>query len=48
MDGHGLNVLGHTFVTSAYADELCIILTKDEGFEIVNQTLVCKFIKYKC
>ena len=39
MEGHGLNVLGHSFITSAYADDLCIICTKDEGFEIVNETL---------
>ena len=38
MQGHGLNVLGHSFITSAYADDLCIICTKDEGFEIVNET----------
>ena len=39
MEGHGLNVLRHSFITSAYADDLCIICTKDEGFEIVNETL---------
>ena len=39
MEGYGLNVLGHSFITSAYADDLCIICTKDEGFEIVNETL---------
>ena len=39
MEGFGLNVLGQSFITSAYADDLCIICTKDEGFEIVNETL---------
>ena len=39
MEGHGLNVLGHTFITSAYADDLCIICTKDEGLKIVKQSL---------
>ena len=39
MEGHGLNVLGHTFITSAYADDLCIICTKEDAFEIVNQSL---------
>ena len=39
MEGHGLNVLGHTYITSAYADDLCIICTTNESFEIVNQSL---------
>ena len=28
MEGHGLNVLGHIYITSAYADDQCIICTK--------------------
>ena len=39
MEGHGLNILGHTYITSAYADDLCIICTSNESFEIVNQSL---------
>ena len=26
-ESHGINVLGHLFITSAYADDLCIICT---------------------
>ena len=39
MESHGLNVLGHTHITSAYADDLCKICNKNESFEIVNQSL---------
>ena len=39
MEGYGLNVLRHSFITSTYADDLCIICTKDVGFGIVNETL---------
>ena len=32
-------VFGHTFITSAYADDLCILCFKNEGFEIAKQGL---------
>ena len=32
MEGHGLNVLGHTYITSVYAYDLCIICTTNESF----------------
>ena len=42
MEGHGLNVLGHTYITSAYADDLCIICTINESFEIVESSSSAK------
>ena len=39
MTSSSLNVHGDLFITSAYADDLCVLCTNNEGFDIIKEAL---------